>query len=135
MSLNDIMRVLKTKGYYLNCQWITPPARLEFEGYFRGILSKYATSLQPSFEQIDVADYLQKRCESNYYVAKEWTVSNTVRELLSFFRERAYGLCWRVSEEIHNEVMNEFEAFCQAHYGLDKIISSNAKFEVEAYRF
>jgi ubiquinone/menaquinone biosynthesis C-methylase UbiE len=69
--VNDMMRVLKPNGYYLNCQWITPPARLEFEGYFRGILSKYASS-QPSFEQIDVAGYLQTRCESNYYVAKEW---------------------------------------------------------------
>jgi ubiquinone/menaquinone biosynthesis C-methylase UbiE len=132
--VNDIMRVLKPNGYYLNCQWITPPARLEFEDYFRGISSKYASS-QRSFEKIDVAGYLQKSCESNYYVAKEWTVSNTVRELLSFFRKRAYGLCWQVSDEVHHKVMNEFEAFCQAHYGsLDKIISSNAKFEIEVYR-
>jgi len=33
--LDDIDRVLKPGGFYLNCQWITPPARREFEGYFR----------------------------------------------------------------------------------------------------
>lgn len=135
--LDDIMRVIKPKGYYLNCQWITPPARLEFEGYFRAIQTKYVSSQQSltSFEKIDVAGYLQKRCAANYFIAKEWTVSNTVRELLSFFRARAYGLCWQVSDGIYIEVMKEFEAFCQQHYGsLDKILSSNAKFEIEAYR-
>ncbi|QFS50023.1 class I SAM-dependent methyltransferase [Nostoc sphaeroides] len=35
--LDNIDRVLKSKGFYLNCQWITPPARREFEGYFRDI--------------------------------------------------------------------------------------------------
>ena len=39
--LDDIDRVLKPGGFYLNCQWITPPARREFEGYFREILSKH----------------------------------------------------------------------------------------------
>lgn len=134
--LDDIIRVLKPKGYYLNCQWITPPARLEFEDYFRAIQYKYAGSPQSlmAFEKVDLAGYLQKRCEANSYIAKEWIVSNTVRELISFFRARAYGICWQVSDELHKEVMKEFEAFCQEHYGLDKILSSNAKFEIEAYR-
>ena len=39
--LDEIARVLKPRGFYLNAQWITPPARMEFEGYFRSILSKY----------------------------------------------------------------------------------------------
>ncbi len=135
--LNDIIRVLKPNGYYLNCQWITPPARLEFEGYFRAIQAKYASSQQSLtvFEKVDVSSYLHERCKSNYFIAKEWTVSNTVRELLSFYRARAYGLCWQVSDEIYKKVMNEFEAFALEHYGsLDKILSSNAKFEIEAYR-
>lgn len=38
--LDEIDRVLKTGGFYLNAQWITPPARMEFEQYFRTILSK-----------------------------------------------------------------------------------------------
>jgi ubiquinone/menaquinone biosynthesis C-methylase UbiE len=39
--LDDIDRVLKSGGFYLNAQWVTPPARMEFESYFRSILSKY----------------------------------------------------------------------------------------------
>lgn len=38
--LDEIERVLKPGGCYLNAQWITPPARMEFEGYFRAILTQ-----------------------------------------------------------------------------------------------
>ncbi|MEH2457712.1 HAD hydrolase family protein [Nostoc sp.] len=31
--LDNIDRVLKSRGFYLNCQWITPPARREFEEF------------------------------------------------------------------------------------------------------
>ncbi|MBD2384488.1 class I SAM-dependent methyltransferase [Cylindrospermum sp. FACHB-282] len=134
--LDDIDRVLKPGGFYLNCQWITPPARRDFEGYFREILSKYQ-GLKPetkpvnsTIEEIDIEGYLtQKGYVSNYLVAKKWTVSNTVEELLTVFKLRAYGLCWRVSEEIYHQLMNDFEEFCINHYGsLNVILSSEAKF-------
>lgn len=111
--LDNIDRVLKSRGFYLNCQWITLPARREFEGYFREILSKYERTKQKSpsiniaTNKIDVEGYLQQKgYVSNYFVAKEWIVSNTVEELLSFFKARAYGLCWRVSDDIFYQVIN-----------------------------
>ncbi|MBR8840404.1 MAG: class I SAM-dependent methyltransferase [Stigonema ocellatum SAG 48.90 = DSM 106950] len=137
--LDDISRVLKPGGFYLNCQWITPPARREFEGYFRTIFSKYKESQQESKQtpqEIDVEGYFHnKGYASNYLIAKQWTVSNTVKELLDFFKSRAYGLCWQGSDETFHQVMSEFEEFCVQHYGsLDKIISSEAQFEIWAYR-
>ncbi|WP_292749424.1 class I SAM-dependent methyltransferase [Nostoc sp. NMS4] len=158
--LDNIDRVLNYRGFYLNCQWITPPARREFEGYFRDILSKYEGTKQESqsidtvihkidveaylqpksidtvIHKIDVEAYLQQKgYVSNYFVAKEWRVSNTVEELLSFFKARAYGLCWRVSDEIFHQVINEFEEFCINHYGsLKTNLSSEAKFEIWVYK-
>ena len=77
----------------------------------------------------------QKGYTENYLVAKEWEVSNTVQELLNVFKLRAYGLCWRVSEDIYHQVINEFEEFCINHYGsLDLVLSSVAKFEIWAYK-
>lgn len=140
--LDEITRVLNPNGFYLNSQCITPPARLEFENYFRAILAKYeAQDAQPESKpiakiNIDIDQYfLNKGYQSNYLIAKEWTVSNTVRELLSFFKLRAYGFCWRVSEEIFEQAIAEFENFCIKHYGsLDTELSSNAKFEIWAYK-
>ncbi len=136
--LDDIDRVLKPGGFYLNCQWITPPARKEFEGYFRKFLAKYTEleSFDSVISEIDAEGYLnQKGYLSNYLVAKEWTVSNTVEELMNIFKSRAYGLCWRVSAEIYSQIMNEFEEFCIQHYGsLNTTLSSTAKFEIWAYR-
>ncbi|GAB1542094.1 hypothetical protein NUACC21_47680 [Scytonema sp. NUACC21] len=139
--LDDIDRVLKPKGFYLNCQWITPPARREFEGYFRAILSEYEGNKQKSkpvdatIQEINVERYLNnKGYTSNYFIAKEWSVNNTVGELLNFFKSRAYGLCWQVSDETFQQALNEFEEFCIKHYGsLDTILSSEAKFEIWAY--
>ncbi|MUL39425.1 class I SAM-dependent methyltransferase [Gloeocapsopsis dulcis] len=139
--LDDITRVLKPEGVYLNCQWITPPARREFEGYYQSILSKYENSQQEfknvgtAIEKLDVEGYFNsKGYTSKYFIAKEWEVTNTVEELLSYFKLRAYGLCWRDSDEIFHQIMNEFEAFCVKHYGsLHKSLSSQAKFEIWAY--
>ncbi len=52
---------------------------------------------------------------------------------LYIYESNGIAICWQVSDALHKEVMNEFEAFYQEHYGLDKILSSNAKFEIEAY--
>lgn len=133
--LDDIRRVLKPKGFHLNCQWITPPARLEFEHYFRNILAKYEDSESPVLPKIDVDGYWQsKEYESNYYIAKTWRVSNSVQELINCFKSRAYGLCWRLSEAKFNQAIAEFEEFCIKHYGsLEQILSSEAKFEIWAY--
>lgn len=138
--LDEIDRVLKPKGFYLNAQWITPPARLEFERYFRAILSKYEEP-QPTqrtrraVDEIDVEEYLRnKGYQCNYLIAKEWTASNTVEELLSFYRSRAYGLCWLVPDEAFHVAMKEFEVFCNDHYdSLEAELSSQAKFEIWAY--
>jgi ubiquinone/menaquinone biosynthesis C-methylase UbiE len=138
--LDEIDRVLKPKGFYLNAQWITPAARMEFEGYFRSILAKYeevreSKSIDSGIKEIDIDKYVQnKGYRSNYLIAKKWTVSNTVGELLDFFKSRAYGLCWRVSDEIFDRLMDEFEEFCLQHYGsLETKLSSEAKFEIWAY--
>lgn len=140
--LDEIARVLKPQGFYLNAQWITPPARKEFEQHFRAILSKYEAP--PSSQvyksanlinQVNVEEYLHhKGYRANYLVAKEWTVSNTVAELLSFYKSRAYGLCWLVPDQAFGSAMAELEAFCHDHYGsLATELSSTAKFEIWAY--
>jgi ubiquinone/menaquinone biosynthesis C-methylase UbiE len=138
--LDEIDRVLKPRGFYLNAQWITPPARMEFEQFFRRILSRYEVEQvsRPRQEGINdgqVEEYLHRKgYQSSYLVAKEWIVSNTVAELLSYFKSRAYGLCWRVPEAKFQQVINEFEAFCLQHYdSLQTELSSQAKFEVWTY--
>jgi ubiquinone/menaquinone biosynthesis C-methylase UbiE len=141
--LDEINRVLKPEGFFLNCQWITPPARKEFEAYFRAIQFKYDNYSPESkyqdkaIEEIDLEQYLrEKGYKSNYFVAKRWTVSNTIAELLDFFKSRAYGLCWQASDEEYDKVIIEFEKFCIHHYGsLEREISSEAKFEIWAYKF
>ena len=60
--LSEIDRVLKPQGFYLNAQWITPPARLEFEHYFRVLLSKYeepqtSKRIDNAFKEIKVEDF------------------------------------------------------------------------------
>lgn len=138
--LDEIDRVLKPKGFYLNAQWITPPARLEFEQHFRTILSKHQEPqlLQQTrrvINEINVEEYLRNRWyQCNYLIAKEWKVSNTVQELLNFYRSRAYGLCWLVPDEAFHLAIEEFEAFCHNHYGsLEAELSSQAKFEIWTY--
>lgn len=138
--LDEVDRVLKPRGFYLNAQWITPPARMEFEHYFRAILSKYEAAqvskqINAAIKEINVGDYLHsKGYRSKYVIAKKWMVSNTVEQLLGFFKSRAYGLCWQVSDEVFYRVMEEFEEFCADHYGsLATELSSEAKFEIWAY--
>ena len=138
--LADIDRVLKPGGFYLNAQWITPPARLEFERQFRAILAKYQETTVshqggPTVGTIEVDDYFcHKGYRSNYVVAKQWRVSNTVEELLGFFKSRAYGFCWQVPDEVFCGAMEAFEVFCHDHYGaLETELSSEAKFEIWAY--
>lgn len=138
--LDEIERVLKPRGFYLNAQWITPPARMEFEGDFRSILSKYegwqeSKRVDTKIEKINVEGYFcNKGYRSNYLVAKEWPVNNKVEELLGYFKSRAYGLCWRMSDETFHRVMDEFEQFCVQKYGsLSAELSSTAKFEVWSY--
>ena len=61
-------------------------------------------------------------------------MSNTVDELLEFYKSRAYGFCWQVSEKIFNLIMNDFEEFCVEYYGsLQSEVSSQAKFEIWVY--
>lgn len=97
--LNEVDRVLKLRGVYLNAQWITPPARMEFEGYLKTVLSKYegtktSKRIGAEIEEINVEEYFcNKGYRSSYLMAKDWTVSNTVEELLSYFKSRAYSLC------------------------------------------
>lgn len=138
--LDEIDRVLKPKGFYLNAQWITPPLRLEFEQHFRTILSKYQEPQplqQPRrvINEISVEKYLHnKGYQCSYWVAKEWTVTNQVQELLSFYRSRAYGLCWLVPDEAFHLAIEEFEVFCHDYYGsLEVELSSQAQFEIWAY--
>lgn len=139
--LDEIERVLKSGGFYLNAQWITPPARMEFESYFKAILAKGTNTPASSprhtgNREISVEDYFGKKgYRSNYAVAKKWLVSNTVEELLGFLKVRAYGLCWRSSDEEFEQALNEFEAFCLRHYGsLTTEISSEAQFEIWTYQ-
>ena len=139
--LDDIGDLLKPQGFYLNAQWITPPARREFEHYFRELLVKYDVQSRPNqthqwIQPSDVDTYLcNQGYHSTYSIAKEWMVSNTVAELIGYFKSRAYGFCWRVSEQTFDQVMDEFQAFCIHHYGsLQTMLSSPAKYEFWAYR-
>ncbi|MEM8615185.1 MAG: class I SAM-dependent methyltransferase [Cyanobacteria bacterium P01_H01_bin.105] len=136
--LDEIDRVLKPQGCYLNAQWTTPPVRKTFESHFKTILLKYPETRTPKrvdnlIEEID--DYFHhKHYQSNYQIAKEWTVTNTVGELLSYYKSRAYGFCWWAPDDIFHRAMAEFEAFCVDHYGsFETELSSIAKFEIWAY--
>lgn len=138
--LDEIARVLKPQGFYLYAQWENPPARKEFQTHFQDILARYkgektSTIFDSSIEQVNVEKYFcSKGYQSNYVIAKEWTVSNTVDELLEFYKSRAYGFCWQVSEKIFNLIMNDFEEFCVEYYGsLQSEVSSQAKFEIWVY--
>lgn len=138
--LSEIDRVLKPRGFYLYAQWITPPARLEFERYFRAILSKYEESqeskrIEKAIEEIQVENFFHsKGYQSSYLIAKQWTVSNTVEELLKYFKSRAYGICWKVPDDNFHYLIREFEEVCYAQYGsLRTTLSSEAKFEIWAY--
>lgn len=135
--LDEVERVLKPGGFYLNAQWITPPARMAFEHSFKTFLAKGTlTPTSSPSQEINVEDYFGKKgYRSNYAVAKKWLVSNTVEELLGFLKVRAYGLCWRSSDEEFEQALNEFEAFCLRHYGsLTTEISSEAQFEIWTYQ-
>ncbi|MBD2394563.1 class I SAM-dependent methyltransferase [Cyanobacterium aponinum FACHB-4101] len=133
----EIDRVLKPQGYYLNCQWITPPARMEFENYFRDVLVSYGIEKKINHDMMNtintqIKEYFENiNYKSNYIVAKEWEVSNTVKELLGYYRDRAYGLCWLLFEQQFNQAMIDFEQFCLNHYhSEDTELSSTAKFEI-----
>lgn len=139
--LDEVERVLKPGGFYLNAQWVTPPARMEFEHYFKAILAKGTNppSSSPSHrdnQEINVEDYYgQKGFRANYTVAKNWLVNNTVEELLGFLQARAYGLCWHSSDEKFERALKEFETFCLGHYGsLKTEISSTAQFEIWVFK-
>lgn len=139
--LTEIDRVLKPKGYYLNAQWITPPARVEFENYFRDILVNYGIEKKKNNDIMHIINteikkyFDDKNYQSNYIVAKEWKVSNTVKELLSYYQDRAYGLCWLLSDQEFNLAMIDFEQFCLSHYGsLNQELSSKAQFEIWSYQ-
>ena len=68
--------------------------------------SKYVDS---KIKEINVGQYFcHKGYQENYLIAKKGNVSNTIEELLGFFKSRAYGLCWGVSEE---KIFHAFEAF------------------------
>ena len=137
--LDEVARVLKPQGVYLNGQWTNPPARKAFQTHIKTILSKYKEMRQPECldNRIDAIDshFRAKGYQANYCVAKQWTVTDTVAELLSYYRSRAYGFCWWVPDPIFCEAMAKFEAFCTDHYGSwETELSSTAQFELWAYR-
>ncbi|NEQ98287.1 MAG: class I SAM-dependent methyltransferase [Cyanothece sp. SIO2G6] len=138
--LDGIERVLKPGGFYLNAQWRVPPARQRFQDQFFEILAGYegAYTAYPADKLIGaiaIDEYFRnKGYRSDYQLVQEWTVSNTVQELLESYRSRAYGFCWRVSDAVFHTVMDKFETFCLKHYGsLDRVLSSPATFELWAY--
>ena len=47
--LDEVGRVLKPQGFYLNAQWTTPPARKVFETHFKAILLKYKEIAIPKY--------------------------------------------------------------------------------------
>ncbi|MEM9805120.1 MAG: class I SAM-dependent methyltransferase [Cyanobacteria bacterium P01_D01_bin.56] len=136
--LDEIDRVLKPEGFYLNAQWINPPARKELETHFKRILSKYKEVNPPKILDNLIEDtdrYLRhKGYQVNYQIAKEWTVNNTVEELLNNYKARAYGFCWWMSDDVFQLAIEEFEAFCSKQYGPSSTeLSSTSKFEIWAY--
>ena len=136
--LDDVERVLKPQGCYLNAQWVTPPAHKAFAAQFKAILATYReinppTCLDNRIEDID-AHFRAKGYRAHYQLVKQWTVTNTVAELLSYYRSRAYGFCWWVPDDVFDRALTEFEAFCADHYpSLATELSSTAQFELWAY--
>lgn len=136
--LEQIERVLKPQGFYLNAQWIMPPHRMKFDVDFRSILEQHKPlSKQPNTTtgETNVEGYFRKKnWKSNYLVAHEWLTTNTVEELFSYYQARAFGVCWDVADNIYEQVMQDFEKFCVKQYGsLKAELSSNAKFEIWSY--
>ena len=136
--LNEIERVLKPKGFYLSAQWVMPPHRMEFDAYFRSVLEQYmplSKRLDTPISEVNIERYFrEKSWKSDYFMAHEWLTNNTVQELLSFYRSRAYGICWEIADDIYPQVMTEFEQLCMKRYGsLKADLSSIAKFEICSY--
>ena len=57
---------IETTRFLSNVQWITPPARMEFERYFRAILAKYevektSKQVKKVIEQINLEDYFHSK--------------------------------------------------------------------------
>ena len=121
-----------------------PPARKTFQDQFYEVLSSYISRDRGAYMPypadkligaIAIQDYLHsKGYHSDYRVVKEWTVSNTVQEMLGFYRSRAYGFCWRVADTVFDRIIDDFEVFCREFYGsLDTELSSTATFELWTY--
>ncbi|MGB2924170.1 MAG: class I SAM-dependent methyltransferase [Limnothrix sp.] len=139
---DEIHRVLRPGGFLLNAQWLVPPARLEFENHFRVIAAKHGQPItlfsQPKRLETDVEleQYLLKKgYRKKHHLVKEWTVENTVEELLHNFQLRAYGFCWRIEDAAFEQIMENFTTFCLEHYNsLSAELSSPAKYELWSYR-
>ena len=136
--LNEVERVLKPKGFYVNAQWIMPPHRRKFDVDFRLVLEQHKPlSKEPDTEtsEINTEGYFrEKNWKSNYLVAHEWLTTNTVEELFSHYQSRVYGVCWEVADNVYQWVMKDFERFCVKQYGsLKAELSSHAKFEIWSY--
>lgn len=61
-------------------------------------------------------------------------MSNQIQELLTFYKLRAYGLCWLLPNEAFQLALEEFERVCCDHYGsLEAELSSPTRFEIWAH--
>lgn len=80
---------------------------------------KKAEEVKPAdrgVKEINVEDYFRnKGYPSNYLIAKQWTLRNTIEELLEYLKLRAYGLCWQVPEATFHQEIAAFQEFCVDH--------------------
>ena len=141
-GLKEIQRVLKPTGIYLACENLLTPHQRELENVLRGILSRDRPTIPQKIEEsMKLAPFgdnikwalLELGATVEQITAVKWPVKQTVGELLEMYQMRAFGICWRVSEEEFVKAMAEFKSWClQTYQSEDFVLVSEATFEIIA---
>lgn len=135
--LGQIDHVVKLHGWFLSCQWLTPPSRHEFEREFLRLLGGGDTAAAPMQEIAScVSKAMRGRGYSEYnFTAHRWLVSDTVAELLGQLKYRPFGYCWSYPESVYDSALDQFTTLCVQRYGsMGHRFKSEASFDVWAYR-
>ncbi len=140
-GLAEIRRVLKPNGFYLACENLLTPHQREFENHFRAILASYQPEIQPTQEKKlsafkdGIAQVLSEQGVAvETFTAAQWQVEQTVADLLNIYQSKAIALCWTIPHDVFDRVMQDFQAWCQIHYKLEDILSSEATFDITVVR-
>lgn len=144
-GLAEIRRVLKPEGCYLACENLQTDHQREFESHLRRLLAEHQAesqepiatpkSIQQPFGEGLKQVLIAQGATVKTITAARWQVEQTVGQLLSIYQSRALGLCWTVPEPVFLEVMRDFRAWCQQHYGSEEVVlTSEARFDLTVVR-